>query len=132
MALSQNGFTFGGSSKLIDGALQSQAPTVGVQVQRVAGLNGESHLVDKPKGRVFTCNAILRGYSSAALLASALDSIDGNKGQLSGTLTVTGNAATTVPRATFIDCVRRSAPQKDANSGNWFQRIQLVWVQRRI
>jgi hypothetical protein len=132
MGLSQEGFTFGGSNNL-HGALSSMPADTPIQIQRVAGLKGETHLIDRAKGRTFTLKCKLRDYSTWSFLMGALDGIDENVGLLTGTLTVTGNAAATVNRATFARCERLSKPRYDGSGQHgWNVDIELTWIQRSI
>lgn len=132
MSLSHDSYTFGGSNNL-HGALIMEPPDVPIQVQRIAGIRGETHLIDKPKGRIFACRCLLRGFDSWTLLAGLLDAIDEKAGTLTGTLTVTGTASATVQRATFIGRQNLGGPFLDGSGVHgWCQRIQLTWVQRSI
>lgn len=132
MAISQDSYDFGGA-KLNHGAASLMPVDVSVQVMRVAGINGESHLADQPKGRELVVEGYLRNYSSLQLLTDDLDEIDDNAGQLNGTVTITGDAALTAPRMTFMGREVIQPPRYDGSGQHgWFCKIRLKWTQRRI
>ena len=132
MSISQNSFDFGGSN-LLHGVFVPQPADTPIQVYRIAGIKGETHLADKPKGRVFTLDGILRNYATWSLLMADIDAIDEKVGTLSGTLTMSGSVSATINRATFVQREQLSPPRYDGSGvHDWFCRIRLVWVQRSI
>lgn len=104
------------------------------QVSTYPGLEGELHLTGKRYGRKLSIDYHFLGFESAALLYTALDIVDQQLLNTSGTLLITGNGSPGQPiqNCTF-DGFQPAGPVRWDGSGvnGWHIRGQLVWTQRK-
>lgn len=125
MSITHDSFTFSHKA----GAMRFGPVAVPVQVDRFPGIKGESVITSKPFGREFWCSYTLDGLTHSNLL-SALLNIDRNAGQLTGTVTVTGNDSQTIENAVFLGFERNGPYFLDGSGVNgWVQRGRLRWIQ---
>lgn len=129
MSISHDGITFGG-----DATPFQQGPVLApIQVEAYPGLIGESHLIDPVKGAEFWCAYTLKGYASAAAIHAAIASLQRYAGQLTGTVTRTGNAAATIANCTYLGFEITEPPRAVwGTTSGWMARGILRWRQRRI
>jgi len=126
VSITHDGFTFGHKA----GVMQFGPVAVPIQIDRFPGLKGESIITGQPYGREFWCSYTLDGLTHSELLEALLD-IDRNAGQLTGTVTVTGNDAQAIDDAVFVGFERNGPYFVDGSGVNgWVQRGRLRWIQQ--
>lgn len=130
MAISQDGFPF----PHYHGTIRRGPWRYERQATGYPGLEGMTHLRGKRQERQLWCEYHLTEYVSAALLQDALDQIESQVNELTGPITVTGNAAPSGPiRNCTFDGFEMgvSGIQYDAGGGNgWHCKGRLMWTQR--
>lgn len=130
MSLSHDGYAFGGSSLHGD-----VVPQGSFQPQLIAeeffGVKGEAHLLGETGARDLVCEYTLSGFASAALLKVVLDEIDSKVGELTGTLTQSGNINVTYVKCTFVAYERGNMFLDGSGVNGWVCRGRLRWRQRQ-
>lgn len=137
MALSQNGFSFFSAKHGNVGQVQpADLPIVTAQF---FGVNGETHVIGKPYGRVIGCEIVMDGYDTEADLLNDLDTLSGKIGVLTGTLTQTTGSTCNFPKATFLPFEILQIDQQgntrflDGSGQNgWVAFVRLFWRQRTL
>lgn len=129
MSLSHDSFTFGGSSLHGDivpqGSFQPQLLT-----EEYFGVKGEAHLIGETGGRSLTCDYTLSGFASAALLQTAIENINAKIGELTGTLSVSGNMTLTFAGCTFVGFEHQAKFLDGSGVNGWCVHGRLHWRQR--
>lgn len=130
MAISHDGYDF--ENQHHGDIRPTSPPRLQLVVAEFAGLDGESHLVGGLTGRELTCRYLMDGYASRTALKTATDAIHAQTGQLTGTITITGNLARTIPKCTFLGFVHEEGRYDGSGVNGWFVRGLLIWRQRQI
>ena len=97
-------------------------------VMQPIGVNGESEITDRPKGRDLSCRMTLWGYGSEQELITDFNTINSKANKLTGTITVTGNSAATFKNCSFKGATRE-AIRRNAVNDNYWVNIFLRWRQ---
>lgn len=100
-----------------------------VSIGQFAGVKGESHIVDKPKGRELGCRYTMDGFETRAALEAAIKQIHDHQGE-DGTITITGNLARELPKCTFVGFAHGEAFWDGSGVNGWVVRGMLRWRQR--
>lgn len=131
MSLSHDDYDFGGSTlhSIVSPSGPAELP---ISVGRFPAVKGTSHLIGQLQDRPLECQYILKGYEDPEDLQDVLDEIDGKAGELTGTLTETGNYGQTYENCTFIG-FDRGIPFKDGSGQHdWCVEGRLRWIQRKL
>ena len=107
-------------------------PDSGLSVIQWPGYEGESHLVDKPKGLDLECEVVITTDTKAGM-KSRIDAINGTIGVETGTITVTGPAGgTSHPKSTFLGFFPTLPAYFDTANSKWTSFGICRWRQREI
>lgn len=123
MSIAQNSFNF---NDPIHGTVLAPGFAPQIAVQTFFGVLGAAVLTGQPTSRTLTVEVTYRGYSSQALLTTAIAQVQAKQGQ-TGTLTVD---AINWPNCVFVNFEPIEAPFKEGSGVHgWVQRGKLTWIQ---
>lgn len=108
-----------------------EPPQLPITVAQFAGVKGESHIVDEPKGRDLVCRYTMDGFVSRAALDDAINLIHAEAGK-QGTIEISGNLAREIPNCTFLGFVHQEAFIDGSGVNGFVVRGLLRWRQRRV
>ena len=129
MSLSHDGYDYEGAGH---GIVQAMEPwELQIIEGKFFGLRNVAHIIGETGGRNLSCQLVLDEYEDRADLKAALDTIEGQAGQLTGDLIVSIDGTETYPDCTFLG-FQPTAPSFLDGSGNfgWVQFGRLFWRQR--
>lgn len=129
MGITQNAFNFG--SNLHGDLIPAANFDPQVIVGQFFGVRGEAHLLGDISGRDLTCDFMLSGFGTSALLDAAIKTIEAQMGRLTGTVSLTGNIVTSQPNCTFLAFERGPMMIDGSGVNGWLVRGRLRWRQQR-
>ena len=127
MTISHDGYNFEGFTTHGDIVPESEFQLSDV-VGQFMGVEGESEIKDKPKGRDLNCRMTLWGFSTEQALLNGFNTINSKANKLTGTITVTGNSAATFGNCSFKGATREPV-RRNAVNNQYFTKIFLHWRQ---
>lgn len=128
MAITHGSETF----SYLHGVILESKAEMPLYIGRFAGVRGEEHITDRPKGKMLQARYHINGFASATLLQAHLEAIDNLAGVLTGALAITGTAAASYGYATFLGFEPDAPAQIDGKNNLWFINGTLKWRRRNL
>ena len=101
--------------------------------EKYFGVEGESHLIGAPGGRDLEAEFWLTGFANPGLLGAALLAIDGQIGDLRGTIAIVGGNfdGNAWNNCTFLGYQRGARFYDGSGINSWCVQGKLRWRQRQ-
>lgn len=127
MALSHDSYGFEGAKH---GVIEFGALETPLIVSQFNGVYGVGIIADESKGQTIWCRAWIEGFETLALCMAAVDAIQLQQGQLTGTLNVSGPAAMQIEKCTFASFEPERPFYDGSLQHGWVCRGRLAWIRR--
>lgn len=128
--ITQGAYTFGGSS-LHGDIIPAQNFQPQLVIGEFFGVLGEAHLLGESSGRDLTCQYMLSGFATSALLAAQIADIESYINVLTGTVTISGNISASHRFCTFLAYDHGPMFYDGSGVNFWIVEGRLRWRQQR-